>query len=208
MDYCELVQLTGREPEGQTPGLTGYLPQVTSDEDKAKLAEIIARVSRRIDAYVTDGHETDYFAPSPSEPSARIMRGSGDSFLELPEFVAGSVADVTAPEGFTVPAWEEEGRLLVIVTGAGVRTRRQVWREGVPYAVTARWGRETMPLDVTEACLQLVVRTYRKADDAFSGVIGDIQTDSAVIEKAMPIAVKDILDVHRRRYRARRLVFA
>ena len=61
-DYCTIEQLVGA-----TTGtaITGYLPQVSADEDKEKLKGIITRVSRRIDAYVTDGQREDFFAASP-----------------------------------------------------------------------------------------------------------------------------------------------
>lgn len=208
MDYCDIEQLTGREAEGETPALAGYLPSVTSDQDKAKLAEIITRSSRRIDAYVTDGQVVDYFAPSPSEPTARTIRGEGVSYLGLPEFVPASITTVTAPAGYTAPNYEEEGSTLVIVDDAGRRTRFSIWIDGLPYTVTARWGIAAIPGDITEACLQLSVRTYRKVDEGFSGVIGDIQTASGIIERPLPTGVKEILDVHRRKYLSRRLTIA
>lgn len=205
MDYCTLDQVIGKTGEN---AITGYLPQVTDDEAKAKVSEIISRVSRRIDAYVTDATVEDYFAPAAQDASTKKIRGEGVSYLSLPEFVPGTVSAVTAPAGFTVPDFEEEGQTLVIRDSYGARTRSRAWLEDVPYTVTARWGLAAVPAPIIEAALQLVVRTYRAGDEAFSGVIGGIRQDGSIIERGWPAAVKEILDGYRRRFRSRRFLLA
>ena len=207
-DYCTLRELVGAPVEGALPGVTGYLPDVTTDEDKAKLANVITRSSRRIDDYVTDGAVENYFAPSPAAPTPRIIRGDGNSYLSLPEFVAGSVTTVTAPAGFTVHEYDEVSGRLIIKNSAGALTRYRVWVDGMPYTVTARYGFAATPGAVTEACLMIVVRTYRSSDEAFSGVIGNINRDNQIIERALPAAAQEMLDVYRRKYRSRRFAFA
>lgn len=207
-DYCTIEQLTGREAEGETAALTGYLPDVTADGDREKLAAIITRVSRRIDAYVTGNRATDFFAPSPSEPTEQTIFGDDLSFLALPEFVPGSVVEVKDLTGALVEDWiERKGRIDLTDTD-GRLTQARIFREGEPYTVKARWGLAATPGDVTEACLMICVRTYRSADEAFSGVIGAMHSDNQIIERAWPAAARDILDAHRRTYRARRLTFA
>lgn len=206
MDYCTIEQLTGGTIN--TVATSGYLPQISSDEDKAKVAAVIARASRRIDSYVTENSIKDYFAPADVEATERTARGTDLSYLDLPEFVAGSVTTVTAPEVITVPTFVEERGKLYIVDENGLRTRFQTWHYRCPYIVTARWGFNAVPEDINEACLQLVVRTYRGADEAFSGVIGGINKDNNIIERNMPAPVREILDGYRRKYRSRRSLFA
>lgn len=202
MDYCTIPQLTGDATHA------GYLPQVSSDADKATLAEQITRVSRRIDAYVTDGQAENFFATSPTEPTDRIVYGDGCSFLSLPEFVPGSVSKITRLSGVEITDFIERGSGVQLTDSAGSITRGCVFGDGVAYTVTARFGFAATPADITEAALQLTVRTYRSKDEAFSGVIGGLRTDGSIIERAMPAAVKEVLDVHRRKYRSRRLTFA
>lgn len=193
-DYCNLETLVGNEE------LNGYLDP-KDDATAAQLEEMITRASRRIDAYVTDNTLTGYFAPSPQEPSVRKLRGRDVSFLHLPLHVAGSVTAVTVPEPFQVPEFAYENDRLVCVDQYGIRTRRARFVEGVPYSVTARWGFAAVPGEIEEACLQLVVRTFRAKDDGFSGVIGAIKRDGSMIERALPAPVKDILDGQRNKYR-------
>jgi hypothetical protein len=199
-DYCSIEQVVGDDE------LNGYL-DLKNDQTTEQLKEIISRASRRIDAYVTDNQETNYFAASPTEPSIKKLRGMDLSFLSLPLHVAGSIAKVEAPEPFSVPEFAYERDRLVCIDQFGVRSRRYRWIEGVPYSVTARWGFAETPPEITEACLQLVVRTFRAKDDGFSGVIGAIKRDGSMIERALPAPVKEILDGHRNKFR-RRFYFA
>ncbi|HEX8288041.1 MAG TPA: hypothetical protein VF556_08600 [Pyrinomonadaceae bacterium] len=199
-DYCEINTLAG------TAELNGYIDP-KDDATTAQFEEMITRASRRIDAYVTDNTLTDYFAPSPAEPSVKKLRGRDVSFLQLPLHVAESVTAVTVSEPFTVPDFAYETDRLVCVDQYGIRTRRIRFAEGVPYSVTARWGFAAVPGEIKEACLQLVVRTFRAKDDGFSGVIGAIKRDGSMIERALPAPVKDILDGHRNKYR-RQFYFA
>jgi hypothetical protein len=208
MDYCTIEQLTGRAQQGNVAAMSGYLPQVSSDEDKAALAEIITRVSRRIDAYVTDGRAENYFAPAADEASEITVYGDDMSLMLLPAFVPGSVSKVLGLHGVEIMNFVERNGGIQLTDAAGSVSRGLFFGEGIAYKVTARWGLAALPGDINEAALQLTVRTYRSKDEAFSGVIGGLRTDGSIIERAMPAAVKEALDVHRRKYRARRLTFA
>lgn len=208
MDYCTIEDLVGRAAEGETPAKSGYLPQVSADEDKVTLAEIITRVSRRIDAYVTDGRVENFFAPAAAGASDLVVYGDDVSYLVLPEFVPGSVSKLTGQSGIEITSFVERGSGIHLTDGAGNLTRRSYFGEGIAYVVTARWGLAATPADIVEATLQTVVRTYRSKDEAFSGVIGGLRQDGSIIERAMPAAVKEALDVHRRKFRARRLTIA
>jgi hypothetical protein len=199
-EYCTPEQVYGSDE------IEGYLPEASEERKQSLIAEVIARCSRRIDNYVTGGRETDYFAPAPP-PSAKTVAGCGLSFLKLPAHLAGSVSAVSVPDGYTVPDFiERNGKLYRVNDSTEKRISRSgVWLDGLPYSVTARWGKylET-PEPIVEACLHLVVRTFRSRDEGFSGVIGNIQTSGQLIfERAFPVAVKEILDVYRREYNGR-----
>ncbi|HEV2862851.1 MAG TPA: hypothetical protein VGX48_17680 [Pyrinomonadaceae bacterium] len=201
MDYCTKEELVGGE------ALTGYLPQATSEDDQAKLAGIITRVSRRIDSYVTDGRAVDFFAPA-GAASDLVVYGDGISTLTLPEFVPGSVEKVTGLHGVEITDYVERGTGIQLTDTAGSLARGAYFGEGIAYTVKAKWGFGAIPGDINEAALQLTVRTYRSSDEAFSGVIGGVRQDGSIIERSLPAAVKEILDVHRRKYRSRRLNIA
>ncbi|MGB8509372.1 MAG: hypothetical protein WCD76_13365 [Pyrinomonadaceae bacterium] len=182
--------------------LTGYLPRVTSEADLATLAGMLTRASRAIDAFTR--RHADAFAPAEEEASEQVFYGEGQPVLILPEFVTGSVSTVTAPssympEGFTEFRRREAstGTLRVglhTATAEGVRPPRVGWAKGVPFTVTATWGFEAIPADVTEACLQLVTRWWRAKDEAFAGVIGDISQQRAILERGFPPGVKTLLE--------------
>lgn len=208
MEYCSIEDLVGREAAGETPAKSGYLPQLSADVDKVTLAEIITRVSRRIDAYVTDGRAENFFAPAAAEASDLVVYGDGVSFLTLPEFKPGSVSKLTGQSGAEITTFVERGNSIHLTDGSGNLTRRSYFGDGIAYVVTARWGLAATPADIVEAALQLTVRTYRSKDEGFSGVIGGLRQDNSIIERAMPAAVKEVLDVHRRKYRSRRLSIA
>jgi hypothetical protein len=203
-DYCTIQQVVG------TANLQGYLPKQTGTDAQATIAEIITRCSRRIDAFVTDGRETNYFADAPNTATVKTVFGEGLSFLRLPTHVVGSVASITAPVGFETPNFRElSNGTLQMLDSTGREARYIVFENGIGYGVTAKWGTrfETTPEDIKEACLMLVVRTFRSKDEAFSGVIGGINQDNQIIERAMPEAVKQILSVYRRQYKTANLVY-
>lgn|GEM_PF-5677280 len=183
MDYATLEELLG------------YLPSVTSDEDKGVLAAMITRGSRAIDTYTRRDPET--FAPAPTEASARRFYGADSAVLLLSEFVADSIEEVTAPTGYMPEDYVEfrrgQIRGLHTATTDKILTPRVVWKKGVPFTVTARWGYAAIPADIKEALMQLVVRWWRSKDEAFAGVIGQVGTDRTIIEKGFPSGVKTLL---------------
>lgn len=203
-DYCTAEEVYG------SPTLAGYLAEAPADDAVAFIAALITRSSRRIDAYVSDNQAEDIFAPSSMTPSDLTVYGSGLSYLETPPHVPGSVTTVVAPDGYTVPDFTQRNQRLYRVesTDTNVLSRHLVWRDRVPFVVTARWGMAAIPLPITEACLQLIVRTYRGRDEGFSGVIGNINKDNQIIERSMPAPVKEILEGYRRAYRARGFLLA
>ncbi len=183
--------------------LLDYLPLVSSDEDKAALGRMLTRGSRAIDAYTR--RADDAFAPAPEDESEQIIYGTGQAVLLLPEFVAGSIESVTAPQGYYLPAGYVEFRRRDITTGAlrvglhtattdKILTPRVVWASGVPFTIVARWGFQAIPGSIKEALLQLLVRWWRTKDEAFTGVIGSLGTDRTIIERGFPSGVKTLLE--------------
>jgi len=182
--------------------LRGYLSAVTSDEDLDTLAQMLTRASRAIDAFTR--RHADAFQAAGVSATAQTFYGEGQPVLLLSEFVTNSVTTVTAPPGYMPEGYTEfrrreasTGSLRVglhTATADGVRTPRVGWAKGVPFTVTARWGFEATPADVTEACLQLVTRWWRAKDEAFTGVIGDLSQQRLILERGFPPGVKTLLD--------------
>jgi hypothetical protein len=186
----------------QVTDFQAYLPTVTSEADLATLAQMITRASRAIDAYTR--RHINAFAQAATEASEQVWYGNDSPVLLTDEFIAGSVATVTAPTGYMPDGYAEfrrreasTGSLRVglhTATAEGILTPRVVWRKGVPFKVTARWGFAAIPADITEACLQLVTRWWRAKDEAFTGVIGDISQQRAILERGFPPGVKTLLE--------------
>src|ERR1700759_3408806 len=189
MDYAELDEL-----------ITGYLPNVTSDEDKAALAKMLTRASRALDSRTR--RAADAFAPAPDEASTQVWSGAGLPVLITGEYIKDSVASVTAPQGYMPAAWAEFRRRDV-TTGAlhvglhtamagGILTPRVPWAKGVPFTVTARWGFEEPPGEIIEACLKLTREWWRQQVGEVAGPVGDLQQFRRP-ERGFPKEVDDLL---------------
>lgn len=177
-EYATETQLRQRIPKA------GNAPDVST-----QLLEILEAASRAIDHYV--GVEDNYFAPA-SAPSSKVIWGRGNSFLDLPTFVFGTVT-VSAPSGVSVPNFLVSEKRIYNLTEDGRRSPYAVWAQGVPFTVSGTWGFVTTPADIREACLQVSVRWWRGKDEAFSGVIGGLQKDGQIIERDLPAPVRTIL---------------
>lgn len=193
-DYAEIGQL-----------ITGYLPTVTNDDDKAALALMITRASRAIDTKAR--RQANAFAPAPAETSEQTFYGEGAAVLLLPEFVTGSVETVTAPTGYMPPGYAEfrrrevsTGALRVglhtatAITG-GILTPRVPWAKGVPFTVKARWGFAATPPEIVEACFQLVRHWWRQQSGEVSGAIGDLEQRRGSSDRsAIPRGVEQLIE--------------
>lgn len=76
------------------------------------------------------------------------------------------------------------------------------WPEGVKVTITAKWGWDAIPVDVTEAVLEMAIATWRGKDQAFARVV-NLDTNISVVE-AMPARARLIAD----RYKQGRGMFA
>lgn len=171
---------------------------LTTDEvSVVALERRLASVSRAIDKYTR--RDPGAFSPSPAEPTALVVYGTGATVLPLIEFVPGSVSIVGAPSHYMPSAWREYRRgdvrgLHVAAPDGRLITDGEVWGDGVPFTVTARFGYIETPADVVEAAVQLAARWHRAGSEGFSGVIGALQSDRTIIERAFPPTVKLLLD--------------
>ncbi|MCP9496086.1 MAG: hypothetical protein MSG64_16685 [Pyrinomonadaceae bacterium MAG19_C2-C3] len=170
--------------------LRQYLPAV-SDADETALESIITRASRAIDAYCR--RDAGEFAGTASEGTERVLYGTGAPRMDIPAYVPKSVSAVSGLNDSPVMFREYRGG-LVTTDERGVWTPHVQFRKGVPYKVTARWGYEATPADITEACLQLATRWWRAKDEGFSGAIGAITTGGSIIERGFPPGVKTLLE--------------
>lgn len=189
MDYAELSEL-----------LTGYLPSVTGDAERETLARMLTRASRAIDTRTR--RPANAFAPSPEGPAEQTVYGTGAAVLLTPDYVPGSVAEVTAPAGYLPEGWREFRRReastgtnrvgLHTATAAGLLTPRIPWIKGVPYAVRARWGFLETPGEIVEATLQLVREWWRQQSGEVAGPVGDVNQFRRQ-ERGFPKAVDDLI---------------
>lgn len=185
--------------------ITGYLPNVTSDEDKAALASMLTRASRAIDTRTR--RPANAFAPAADSTSEQMFYGDGAAVLLLPEFVTGSVETVTAPTGYMPPGWAEfrrrevsTGALRVglhtaTATTSGILTPLVPWAKGVPFTVKARWGFGATPPEIVEACFQLVRHWWRQQSGEVSGAIGDLEQRRGSSDRsAIPRGVEQLIE--------------
>lgn len=144
--------------------------KATADQD-VLLAELIEEATAQIRSYL--GHDF-----GTAQPGTTTIYGRGTPFLMLPAHVAGSVTTVSAPAGFTVPAYVERDGVLEAVDSQGRRVsvyrdpwyadlfgpQALAWQDGVPYTVSATFGYGPLPADVRQVCVELVVNAWRTRD--------------------------------------------
>ncbi len=190
--------------------LKAYLPQLAgSTNHDATLQSILDRVSSLLDLELASAGVV-FGTPA---VGTRTIYGDGTSYLQPPVFVAGSVTGVTTLAGYAVPDYIEEDGYLIVVDEEG-RKRTSLyptpfyvhpdygeyrWVKGMPYTVAATFGAGAMPAIVstalTEACLELTVRTWRAKDAGFSDVIGVEGDGTVAIDRSYPLVVKKVLDL-------------
>ena len=189
-DYATITQVKSRLIAGSY--------DTTTD---TAVSEIITSQSRVIDSYLKV--ENDFFAVAAGSASAKIVYGRGGDRLRLPPFVGSiAAADLTVPSGYTKPTFTvvdgwftiQTPLTLGIVAGNAPEYNPYLysWIEGIPYTVSARWGWAAIPQDISEACIQMCVRTFRGRDDAFAGIVTD--GNASAFERAIPAGAKMILD--------------
>lgn len=179
--------------------ITGYLPAVTNDVDKAAFAMMITRASRAIDTRTR--RQANAFTPAPDAPTPQVFYGTDSAVLLLPDFVPGSITTVTAPQNFAPAGFAEWQRRdetagayrrgLHTSTSDGILTAREVWKGGVPFTVTARWGFAATPAEITEAVYQLVRAWWLQQPGNLSAPVGDMKPWQ--IERGFPKMVDELI---------------
>lgn len=161
-----------------------------TDDNEAELTEITEAASRAIDDYLEV--DAGYFSPAPDELSTKTLRGSGQTFLEIPSPLFGSVT-ITAEDGVTIPNFTVEGLRLTTLDASGFPRSWIVWRD-VFYSIEGKWGYPETPPQLREACLQLVVHFWRGKDKSLTGTITDMRQDDQFPERDFPRMTRRILD--------------
>ncbi|MGB7925582.1 MAG: hypothetical protein WCF57_20255 [Pyrinomonadaceae bacterium] len=153
------------------------------DAAKKDAAEsLLEAISRAIDSRTK--RSPGAFMPSPEEPTTRVLYGNDKPCLDLPEYIHGSVdLTVTTIAGVRAPLVAEYRGRLCIVDSRGVLQRLEVWRDGVPYTIKARWGYADTPADIREACLIEASKRARLNSGDVSGVVTTIMRDGAALQR-------------------------
>ena len=176
--------------------IADYIPEATSDEEKAALERILDNVSAFVDSSAK--RAAGYFAPSPEQSSMKRIRGEGRHFLRLPVHVFGSIekVELNGREINSDSFYESEknGWLYFENDGSGLEDTFSICRnnhffDGAVYKVTARWGYEAIPLPIVEAVRLIVTRIWATQ----RGTIGQTTVEGYIQEKLIPQAAKDLL---------------
>lgn len=189
-DYATLAQVKNR-----------FLPNSYVVGDDTALGEEITAASRLIDSYLKV--EDSFFGVAAGTASSRTVYGRGGDTLRLPPFVGTILAaDLTVPSGYTKPVFTVvDGWFtiaapltlgLVVGNAPEYNPFLYSWLLNIPYTISARWGWIATPADITESCIQIVVRIFRGRDDAYAGVITG--QNGQAFERAIPSGAQKILD--------------
>ncbi|MDQ3651511.1 MAG: hypothetical protein M3458_14805 [Acidobacteriota bacterium] len=168
-----------------------YLQSLDTPDEPA-VSALLTSASRAIDGVTK--REENAFAASPALPTPKVVYGSGETCLVIPEHVKNSITTITTVTGLTAPAFAEYHGRLCVVDSRGVFLRSDVWQDGVPYTITARWGFASIPADINQACLKLVDFWWKTKSGALSGTIGNITQDGRLfVRDDFPASVMRLL---------------
>lgn len=180
--------------------LADLLPEVTATDQKNAVGRVLDGASGFIDEYCK--RPSGYFNASNVTPTMKRFRGEGFRYLRLPDHVAGSVAVA----GYAGTEWyeAENGWLYFKQPNFIADTADEIdefdfatnlWHRGRLYEVTARWGFAAIPPAITEACRQLTLKLW----ETQRGILGDLTPSGYVVERAMPLFVRETLNLYRKR---------
>lgn len=170
--------------------IADLLPEVTATAQKDAVGRTLDGVSAFIDKYCN--RPANYFDAAGATGTAKLIRGENTRYLRLPQHVAGSVT-VTGIDATTY--YEGENGWLYFKQPNFITPESSIWYVGRLYEVTARWGYAAIPPAIIEACRQLTLTTWETA----RGVLGDVTPSGYVVERAMPLSVRETLNLYRRR---------
>jgi hypothetical protein len=183
--------------------IADYIPEATKASEIAAIGRILDNVCSFVDTYCK--RRSGYFNPASNEASIKRIRGEGNHFLRLPIHVFGSIDSVTLYDteidSQSYYESDKNGWLYFETAGLDLEENTFVvgnsssWCDGEIYKVTARWGYEATPADLQEAIRQTVTRVW----EAQKGVLGEVTPNGFVIERAMPLFAREVLDRYKRR---------
>lgn len=177
-----------------------YLTNCNSVAEIAAATRMLDAATRFVDSYCR--RPVGYFDPAAVGAAERRFRGDGENFLRLPVHVFGSISQVTV-DGNVIDAAnyyesDQNGWLYredsVWQSDEGF-TPYQLWEQGRTFKVTARWGYAATPADIQQAVMLIAVSLW----DRQKGTLGDVSPEGFVIERAMPLLAREILDRYKRR---------
>jgi hypothetical protein len=188
--YCDVEDL-----------ISERFPDVVSAEGQESIGLLVEAASRFVDSYIKKPF--GYFLPSPSTGTARNFRGDGTKILRLPKHIKNtcSITNLNIEDWYESP----EGHLYrgesaiggAIPQGWVFELNFETFDRDIPfwinnrlYVVTARWGYEETPADISEAVMQIVYRWWKTQ----AGTLGQITPNGFLIERDIPKAAKAILD--------------
>ncbi|HKS27081.1 MAG TPA: hypothetical protein VJS44_04650 [Pyrinomonadaceae bacterium] len=204
--YCTASDITSQAFES----LGDVEPEVLG-----KVAEAASRIFDRA-AQVP----SEYFKPAEDASPAveKIFYGEGADLLRLPPYVAGSLTEVSLPDGYVpVEYVEVEGGLMFAYAPVSTslslldptnwparsewQNRRYAgWPAGVAIYVTARWGFAATPADVWQATVQIALQLARTSDPA---TVKASDIDNRVTREPLPPTAREVADY----WKARALLF-
>jgi hypothetical protein len=182
--------------------IADYIPDAKSAAEIAAVGRILDSVSAFVDTYCK--RLPGFFNASPDDPTEKRVRGEGEYYLRLPVHVIGSVESVTlnGTDIDTADYYESDknGWLYLENNSFGLERTFEVancrqWIDTAVYKVTARWGYDATPLDLTEAVRLTVLRIW----ETQKGTLGQITPGAFVVERALPLFAREVLDKYKKR---------
>lgn len=169
----------------------GYLYQASDDDIAFLTATVIPAACALFDnlCNVRPG----FFKEVDSTAADQIFYGNGLSFIPLPPF-KGEIESITMPTPYVVPRYSVIGgvRLQALTSDGfiprGALVGNEIWPQGLPITIKAKWGSDEKVALVKQACAELAVAMWRSKDQAF---LKAVQMDTGlVIMDAIPVRVK------------------
>lgn len=175
--YASVDQLAAR-----VPTLFGESAEERTPAQQEAAELLLESISRAIDTETK--REPGAFMPASATATARAIYGNGKSCLEIPEHIPATVnPTVTTIAGETAPKFAEYRGMLCVTDERGVLSRSDVWREGVPYTITARWGYPATPADIREYCLIWARQRALLNSGDMQGMVTQITRDGATLSR-------------------------
>ncbi len=201
-----------------TAAQVGYFAQEFNALDTGGATLIIASASRLFDklAEVSD----DFFAAADSSFTDRDFIGDGTAYLKIDPHTELNSSDPVLINNGTIndpdfvatdiPEYVVRDSTLVVLDKTNQNFNRVTpeydrftgWPDGVQIRVSAKWGFDAIPSDITLAVAQIAIQQWRTADPAFTAIS---QSEGAL--PAIPLQAEEIAKKYREIY-SRRMIFA